>query len=436
MINNTPYFIENSSKEYVKRKSLEDKICTDVLVVGGGMSGLSVAYNLSKKINPRKIILIERNRIGFGTTGFSSGLLTDSIEEDYFCMEYGVNMEIKSGVDEIVKVTKEERLDCRLKKVPSLYFCNNYSQSKNIQKEYESRKKDGFDVDLLNKDHLSNLYGINAELAMINKEGYCLDPVRFCQELAKRLENKGVRIYESTRLINYESGEKRAFTQNGCLDYGTLVLTNDSPKLEKTPLFGKTFLLSSSVGVTKPLTRKQYQELWRNGEAMGWNGEDFSYFYFRPVDDRLLIGGVDKLISLRDSRRNRYYNLNNLVKLKELLKETFPTLKSISFDNFWTGIIPESIDSLPFVGEIKQDHYIGLHNPGLPLAYKSGELISKLINKETPNSFNYYRYDRPLSLDLRFRSLVKYQPFTLIANKIIFSLLKLSLKQSPNITKL
>src|SRR3989344_4610887 len=306
MINNTPYFIENSSKEYVKRKSLEDKICTDVLVV-----------------------------------------------------------------DEIVKVTKEERLDCRLKKVPSLYFCNNYSQSKNIQKEYESRKKDGFDVDLLNKDHLSNLYGINAELAMINKEGYCLDPVRFCQELAKRLENKGVRIYESTRLINYESGEKRAFTQNGCLDYGTLVLTNDSPKLEKTPLFGKTFLLSSSVGVTKPLTRKQYQELWRNGEAMGWNGEDFSYFYFRPVDDRLLIGGVDKLISLRDSRRNRYYNLNNLVKLKELLKETFPTLKSISFDNFWTGIIPESIDS-------------GI----IPVQKLSKEMLFKVGNVSFNNSFN------------------------------------------------
>ena len=123
MAKNTPYFLEKIAKS-LPRRGLEETIGTDILIVGGGMAGLSTAYALSNAIDPKSITLVDSGRVGFSTTGRSAGLLVDSVEEDYCDTDPEEYKAISSGIQGIVDTIEKEGLDCGLKRLPSLYLAS------------------------------------------------------------------------------------------------------------------------------------------------------------------------------------------------------------------------------------------------------------------------------------------------------------------------
>ncbi len=289
----TPYFIEKVP-ESPARNNLEKTINANILIVGGGMAGLSTAYALSTVIDPIDITLVDSGRVGFSTTGRSAGLLVDSVEEDYCDTNPEDYNEICRGIQGIADAIENERLDCGLKKLPSLYLASDQKeQPESIRREFEARRYAGFEVELLNQKQLERQYALTAYLAMRNRKGFCLNPAAFCQTLAKALEEKGIKIFEQTRITAYDEKRKTASTPLGNIKYQKLVLTNSSPTLENNQSTGRALLLSTIAAVTEPLSPEQYRQTFEKEEYMGWDAPEVNYMYFRPVDDnRLLIGGI------------------------------------------------------------------------------------------------------------------------------------------------
>ena len=371
MIQNTPYFIEKALKN-PPRRNLEETVGTAVLIVGGGMAGLSTAYALSTLIDPKNITLVDSVRVGSSTTGRSAGLLVDSVEEDYCDTNLEDYHEICGGIRGIVDAVEKEHLDCGLKKLPSLYLASNQKeQPEAIKREFEARKSAGFEVELLNREQLERQHALTAYLAMRNKKGFCLNPAAFCQTLARVLEEKGIRIFEQTKITAYNENRKTASTSLGDINYQKLVLTNSSPSLENNKFAGRALLLSTVAAVTEPLPLKLYQQTFGNGEYMGWDAPEVNYMYFRPVDDnRLLVGGSDLLISLREAKKSLSDPKEKEVRnLRRSFEKMFPHLAEVPFSHVWNGIIPSAIDNIPLAGEFKPDHYLGLYSPGLPNAF-------------------------------------------------------------------
>jgi gamma-glutamylputrescine oxidase len=425
MTKNKPYFIEKAQLRYPERMNLEGNLGADILIVGGGMTGLSTAYALSQKTDPKRISVIDSGRLGFSTTGLSSGLLVDSVEDDFCDVDPQTYREVLAGVNGIVGLIEKEKLDCDLKNIPSFYIATDEKeQLKTVNKEYHARKTNGFNVELIEQGTLRDRHGIQAYLAMKNKTGYCLDPASFCQELAKVLESRGVMLYENTQLNGYNQRTREAEIENGKIRYKKLVLTNSSPTLKNNSFKQRAFLLSTAVAVTHPLTIEQYDCIFRNGEYMLWDAPAVNYMYFRPVGkDRILIGGSDRLVSLSESRKGDISyrkDITDRLNVREIFEKTFPQLKDVQFSNSWTGKIPASIDSIPLIGEIEPDHYIGLYSPGLPNAFRAGELLAELINNEIPDSLDMFIYDRKIPIANKIRALGKYEPFTSIANWMYF----------------
>jgi glycine/D-amino acid oxidase-like deaminating enzyme len=418
---NRPFFLENAGKRYVAGAGLEGAMEADVLIVGAGMAGLSAAYNLSKRMDPSKIALIDSGRPGFSTTGLSAGLLVDSVEEDFEDMDPKVYGEVKKGLAGIVAAVETEKLDCDLRKLPSVYFAADEDQVETIQDEYNARKEAGFNVELMDGNQLKGKTGIEGKSAMVSKEGYCVDPARFCQEMVRVLKQRGVRIYENTKLNSHDRKEKKALTEGGEVKYQKLVLTNTDAALRNVQLKGKAMLLSTAVAVTEPLNDKQYASVFGNGECTGWDASDVNYTYFRPVGNKqILIGGSDRLASVRDVRTGNLKTEKDRVNLTSAFKRTFPSLRDVKFSNTWTGVVPASVDGSPFVGEFQPDHYLGLYSPGLPNAYRTGEILAELVTGEMPKEDNVFSHDRKIPLKVRARALTKYQPCTAVANKLFF----------------
>ena len=113
-------------KEYNKLTS--DKEC-DVLIIGGGITGVSTFYHL--KNNDLKVMLVEQNKIGYGITGNSTGKLSylqnDLIDKIRCNSEDDAFLYLKAQIEAInmvVKTIKKEKIRCDLEKVESMLYTN------------------------------------------------------------------------------------------------------------------------------------------------------------------------------------------------------------------------------------------------------------------------------------------------------------------------
>lgn len=423
-VNNTPYFIEEGTRRYVPGRSLKGNIKTPFLVVGGGITGISTAYALTKTgVKPKDITVIDSGRVGFSTTGHSSGLLVDSVEEDFCDTDSRVHSQVKAGVDGIVRTVATESLDCDLIRAPSFYIARNADQREDVKREYLARSQAGFEVSMIDGRTLLERHGIQAVAAMKNQEGYCIDPLAFCKELSRKLQEAGAQVYEETCLIENDPRQKKVTTQNrATIDYEKIILTNNSPTLSHGLLKNRAILLSSATGVTAPLTAEQYEDMVRSQQIMGWDAADGSYSYFRTLPGRrILVGGADRLVSLREASAGIKTAERDFSELRKILERTFPGARNVQFSNLWTGIIPASVDTLSLVGETERDNYIALYSAGLPISFRTGEVVADLVQGRKGEEHELFRSDRPVPLMKRAAALTKYEPITTIANRLCFS---------------
>ncbi|HLC72631.1 MAG TPA: FAD-dependent oxidoreductase [Candidatus Nanoarchaeia archaeon] len=425
MTSTTPYFIAEANKRYSPRKNLEGEVRTDILVVGGGIAGLSAANKLTQ-VTPRstKITVVEADRLGHATTGKSSGLLVDSIEDDFVDSDPAVCDQLNKGLEGIITATTENNLACDLRKTPSLYLARKEEHIGVVVREYEARKAADFPVQLLNNyGHILERATIGHTFAaMLNEEGYCIDGLAFTQELGRILDPR-VRIYERTPIIQVNRSKKTAKTPQGTIHYGSVVFTNGAGAIDLDLLKHKVFFLETAVAVTRPLTEEEFQKTWKRGEHMLWDSEDLGYVYARPVGDkRILIGGSDRLNSLAKVREGKSNIKQPEKELKSLFNSLFPHLaEEVAFSHLWTGVIPAPIDGLSFVGEISPQHFVALYNAGLPNAFRSGELVAEMVaTGKEPEDFDLFRWNRDISFREKSRVLTKWEPVTSLANYFFF----------------
>ena len=111
-------------------KELNKDIEVDVLIIGGGITGISSLFYL--KDSNLKVALVEQNKIGLSTTGNSTGKLTylqndliDKVRKFYnddIAIEY-IKSQIET-INNIKRITDEYNIDCDLEKVNSYLYSN------------------------------------------------------------------------------------------------------------------------------------------------------------------------------------------------------------------------------------------------------------------------------------------------------------------------
>ncbi|MDU9051630.1 MAG: FAD-binding oxidoreductase, partial [Clostridioides difficile] len=149
-MNESYWFLNLSPKEYNK---LGENIKTDCLIVGGGITGLTTAYLLAKE--GKKVVLVEADKIGYGTSGRNTGKVTcqhdifySKIEKKYGLDKaksyYNANNEALNLVEQIIE---ENNIKCDFKRETSFVFTEKEDTIKNIKDEYRTCKKIGINCE-------------------------------------------------------------------------------------------------------------------------------------------------------------------------------------------------------------------------------------------------------------------------------------------------
>ena len=163
----------------ISYKKLDKDIECDVLIIGGGITGISSLYHLrDSKLN---VVLVEQNRIGYSTTGNSTGKLTylqndllDKIRNN--CdekKEFSYLKFIVDGMNEMVNLIKDKNIDCNLTKVDSYLYTNKEDEIDKIKNLAKRLYKYGIKTNVVNNDFVESKLMISAS------DTYLINTIKF-----------------------------------------------------------------------------------------------------------------------------------------------------------------------------------------------------------------------------------------------------------------
>ena len=159
---NISYWID--SVKPVEYTQLKEDRNTDVLIIGGGLAGITTAYCLLKA--GKKIILVEDGLIGSGETGRTTAHLTAALDDRYYDIENifgeeGSRIAAEShtaAIDWIESTIRNENIECDFERVDGYLFLHPSDKAENLQKEFEATRKAGLKTEWLTQTHYIAAY--------------------------------------------------------------------------------------------------------------------------------------------------------------------------------------------------------------------------------------------------------------------------------------
>jgi gamma-glutamylputrescine oxidase len=380
-------------------KPLNRDISTDILVVGGGMAGLTAAQAFCAK--GYKVTLIEKNYCGAGASGKSSGFITPDSELSLFELErmFGVQVGNKiwkligSGVDAIRDNINTYKIDCDYQEQDTLIVANSARAFKNdVQQEYAMRQKAQYASVLYAQNEISSVIGSDQYVGGISYGGtFGIRAYDYCLGMKQVLQNLGVQIYEETPAM--QISQNKVTTPQATISAERIIVCTDRFEPAASLLWDKIYHVQTFLMMSAPLSDAQVKQIFPAQKCMVWD-TDMVYQYFRLTgDNRLMLGGSDVLYTY--SKSESYNNQRIAKKLMNYFYAKFPSV-SIDFEYMWPGLIGISKDVFPVCGfdeKMSSVYYIA-GACGLPFAAALGNhCADRVINNNTEfdDYFSPYR---------------------------------------------
>jgi glycine/D-amino acid oxidase-like deaminating enzyme len=330
---------------------LEGAVEADLLVVGGGLTGLWAAL-LAKEGDPgREVVLLEGERVAFGATGRNGGFVDASLTHG---IENGVarwpddmpQLERlgRENFDAIKDAMARHRIDAGFEETGELAFATAAYQAEWIPEIAETARRYGWRAEAWSAERAreevrSPTYHGAAYVA----EGRgVIDPARLAWGLARAARERGVRIHEGTQVTGLRAHGDRiaARTPAGSVRARRAVLATSAFRPLVRAIRRYVVPVYDYVLVTEPLSPERRESLgWRGRQGLTDLGNQFHY-YRLTADDRVLWGGYDAVYNFRNGMGP---HLDERPATFELLAthffETFPQLEGVRFTHRWGGAI-------------------------------------------------------------------------------------------------
>ncbi len=336
-----------------------DEKC-ELLIVGGGFTGLWAAMQVKERKPDADIILIEQTFIGDGASGRCGGFLSSTLAHGKTNTDYRFPDEAERlaelgtrNMKELLETLERYNIDAHYEKTGEMYVALNPHSAREIHAEYQEAKAKGEDVVWFDKDAVRDEVNSPMVYAGVWDRGGqdgVIDPARLCWGLKEVLVNQlGVRIFEGTRLLDVEpEGTKamRATCEGGVIDADKVLMATNA----FTSTIGK--IRRSVIPVwdyqiaTEPLTDEQLDRIaWGKKSRHAIADAVNMFHYFRLTKDNRITWGGGSAV--------RYYFNNGIdekfmhatacyEQLAREFFEMFPQLDDVKFSHQWGGIIATS----------------------------------------------------------------------------------------------
>lgn len=380
--------------------SLRENIETEILIIGGGITGSFLAHQMIK--DGYKTVLVDRREIGNGSTSATTSMLQYEIDVPLYELSEMIGKEgaekaywaCYDSIDNLGKVAKQIKSECGFKKKESLYFAAFKKDVPDLMKEFEARKAANFPVKWLSAEEINEKFKIeNTFGGILSKQGGSIDAFCLAHDILHYNHKKGLQVFDKTDIINFDH-KKNSVTAT--TEFGNKIKAKKvifCNGFESTEIIKDDFVnLLSTYAIVGERNENNHKEL---NDLLVWNTAE-PYIYMRTTDDnRVLIGGEDEEFVNAKKRDSLLHE-----KEQKLVKKLHKHLPENDFrtDFIWAGTFGETKDGLPYIGEhpdFSSAYFVlGFGGNGITFSVIGMEMASDFLKGKKHELTEYFRFRR------------------------------------------
>ena len=332
----------------------------DVVIVGGGFTGLWTAYYLAG-LNPNlAVIVLEAGRVGFGASGRNGGwcsaLFPVSLRR--LINEFGIPTAraaqdlIHDTVAEIGAVVSAEGIECDWALGGTLSVARSSAQQTRAEAHLTEFRELGYgsaDYALLDAEQTERRVRMtDAQSALYTPHCAAVDPLALVRGLAAAAEQRGVVIHEDTRVVEFLAGAVR--TTTGTVRAGTAVRATEAYTAMLSGSRRDVLPLYSLMIATEPLTPQMWDEIGLQQRETFMDFRHLIIYGQRTADDRFAFGGRGAPYHFASSIRGAYDTEPSVhTALERALVELFPAVDGAAVTHRWGGPLGATRDWWPYM---------------------------------------------------------------------------------------
>ncbi len=324
-------------------KSLNEDIKTDILIIGGGLTGISSAYYLRN--SKLRVCVVEQGYVGMGVTSKTTGKINYLQETIYSDLKDKYSYEIaekyynsqKLAIKEFEKIIKDENIECNFEKTKAYVFTNGSNEIRKIKLEKDILESFGVKV----HEYTSLNNNLKCKYAIAVDDTYTYHPLKFLYSLKKNIENSGIDIYEQTRIvemIKIKDGYV-CYTAKNKIYAKKVILACHYP-----------FFLKPYMMPLKVYTEKSYIVVGKNKE---YKNESLITSAMPVKSIRYYRDDLKYMFYLSNS-----HNICNKLNEKENYSNVLNEAKvlGVEADYVWDNDDMISVDRMPYIGRLEKDN--------------------------------------------------------------------------------
>jgi glycine/D-amino acid oxidase-like deaminating enzyme/nitrite reductase/ring-hydroxylating ferredoxin subunit len=355
--------------------TLKSDIETETCIVGGGITGISIAYQMAKR--GHKVTLVEAFRLGSGQTGRTTAHLTCQLESQFVELLKMHSPETVStfldahrkAIDVVEEIIESENISCDFKRIDGFLFCGENFDASKLKHEQESAHQCGLDLDYV---EVTPLLKNAVESLRFSRQGQ-FHPIKYIAGLIRVLKDLDVDIYEGTHIHEMHQDKQEIWslqTDGGfTIKSKNLIVATNTPVNNRFYIHTKQYAYRTYAMAFKLTTPVKEQVLL-------WDTED-PYHYIRFQDDQMIIGGEDHKTG-QDPEHDPFLSL------EKWSRENFSMIGDVLWK--WSGQVFEPMDQIGFIGKnpgIEKNVYISTGESGIGMtsATIASLIIPDLIDK-------------------------------------------------------
>lgn len=361
-------------------------ISTDVLVVGGGYAGLSVAYWLTEMRPDLKVTILERNFCGAGASGRNAGFLTMGSASFYKALtgKWGAEkaLSIHKFAAESIELVSQEIL----KASPEVKYDRTTSMTLfQSEKQFGEWSEHGFDPRIFNFEWV-NENSLPQSLqgkffgAFENGPEFRINPVQLLGSLKKNLESRKVQVIETSSAFD--------ITPDG------VATEVNNIKAKQVVLAMNGYLPQFHSAFKSLITPRRAQmlavELEENIDCPSLYYDPPERVYWRKTQDKTLVIGGKRLLD-NEGETGDFEKLSPVIQnalesyLSEQLKVKYKVLSR------WSGTMAFTDHELPLLQKVSApvETFVlgGFSGHGMGLGFRAGKEMADLVTGNIKQSF-------------------------------------------------
>ncbi len=348
-MDNTSSWLNGIDKELFPK--LSSNIKTDVVIIGGGIAGITTAYLLAH--SGMKVIVIDKESLLSSVTAYTTAFLTRIIDTDTQDLlrgfgTLGTRTILEAGeraIDFVEETVKKENIECEFERTSYIEYATSKKGYQRLKEDAQVNKKLGFKSIVHPNSFLSfNNFG-SVEIEYQAK----FHPLKYLVGLQNASVKMGVKFFNHTEVTRVEGGEEGKlvviYTKDYAIEAQKVVIATHNP-------FMQPFFYLAKKGMYKSYVYEF--EIQKNSIPVGMYADDHNPYHYFRIDrgengDRMIVGGEDhrRAIPISENR-----NFHALLDYSKKILGTIPyTIK-----RKWAGPILEPSDGIPLIGEYSKKY--------------------------------------------------------------------------------